>query len=249
MALFVCYIIAYVQILSAGYNLWGVDPRLLVNMPLGRNTIFLCLFLVAQLLGLLGAVLVLQKIRLGFVLSILHHILLLPALLITSWGLVMLMDDRINATLLFMDKPNGFDVGFYWSLGWGTVFKQVTPNVPLGSTYIGINLFAFICANVLWVGMDETEEAKAEREMQMRRRERQVRRPLALPAPNLSAAAAHAFQAGRAATAAHATPGRARCGRAQEQVLGRPTKQSWSAAYDRINAPRSGAGRVRGGDP
>lgn len=183
-ALFICYIIAYVQILSAGFNLWGVDPRILVTMPVGRNTIFVGLFLLAQLLGLFGAILIFQKIRLGFVLSIVHHILLLPALVITSWGLVMLMDDRVNATLLFMSKPGGGDVGFYWSLGWGTVFIQVTHNVPNGSTYIGFNLFAFACATVLWIGMDETDAAKAEREMQMRRRQRQARPSrLALPAP------------------------------------------------------------------
>jgi hypothetical protein len=184
MALIVSYIIAYVQILSAGYNLWGVDPRILINMPLGRTTLFLGLFLLAQLLGLAGAILVLQKVRLGFVLSIFHHILLLPALLVTSWGLVMLMDDRINATLLLMSKPSGFDVGFYWSLGWTTVFKQVTPNVPVGSTYVGINVFAYICAIVLWVGMEQTDVAKAEREMNIRQYRRNPKRaPLALPAP------------------------------------------------------------------
>ena len=183
MALIICYVIAYVQILSAGFNLWGVDPRILVTMPTGRNTMLVGLFLLAQILGLAGAILVLQKRRLGFVLSIFHHFLLLPALLVTSWGLVMLLDDRINATLLFMSKPSGADVGFYWSLGWSTVFQQVTRNVPTGSTYIGINLFAFACATVMWVGMDETDEAKAEREMQMRRRQRQARRPLALPPP------------------------------------------------------------------
>ena len=184
MALFICYIIAYVQILSAGFNLWGVDPRIFVNMPAGRNATFFVLFLLVQILGLAGAVLIFQKMRIGFVLSIIHHILLLPALLVTGWGLVMLMDDRINATLLFMSKPGGGDVGFYWSLGWGTVFDQVTHNVPRGATYIGFNLFAFVCATLLWVGMDETDAAKAEHEMLMRRRQRQVRRPqLALPAP------------------------------------------------------------------
>jgi hypothetical protein len=183
-ALFFCYIIAYVQILSAGFNLWGVDPRILVTMPAGRNAVLVGLFMAVQLLGLAGAILVIQKIRFGFVLSILHHMMLLPSLVITSWGLVMLMDDRINATLLFMSRPNGSDFAFYWSLGWSTVFGQVTRNVPSGSTYIGINLFALACATVLWIGMDETEAAKAEREMQMRRRQRQARRPpLALPAP------------------------------------------------------------------
>jgi hypothetical protein len=142
------------------------------------------LFLLAQLLGLAGAVLMLQKMRLGFILSIFHHIILLPALVVTSWGLVMLLDDRMNATLLFMSKPGGSEVAFYWSLGWGTVFEQVTRNVPRGSTYIGINLFALACATVLWAGMDETDAAKAKREMQMRRRQRPAKRaPLALPAP------------------------------------------------------------------
>jgi hypothetical protein len=183
-ALFFCYIIAYVQILSAGFNLWGVDPRILVTMPAGRNAVLVGLFMAVQLLGLAGAILMIQKIRFGFVLSILHHILLLPSLVITSWGLVMLMDDRINATLLFMSKPNGSDFALYWSLGWSSVFSQVTRNVPSGSTYIGINLFALTCATVLWIGMDETDAAKAERETQMRRRQRQARRaPLALPAP------------------------------------------------------------------
>jgi hypothetical protein len=185
MALIICYIIAYVQILSAGYNLWGVDPRILVNMPVGRNMMFVGLFLLAQILGLAGAILLLQKIRLGFVLSIAHHILHLPALVITSWGLVMLMDDRINATLLFMSKPTGSGVAFHWSLGWGTVFSQVTRGVPNGSTYLGINLFAFACATVLWIGMDEMDDAaEAEPEIPMRRRPQQPGRPqLALPAP------------------------------------------------------------------
>ena len=183
-ALFICYIIAYVQILSAGFNLWGVDPRILFTMPFGRNTMFVGLFMMAQILGLAGAVLMFQNKRLGFVLSIVHHILLMPALVITSWGLVMLLDDRINATLLFMSKPTGSDVGFYWSLGWGTVFSQVARNVPIGSTYIGLNLFAFACATVLWIGMDETDDARGERETRIRRRQRQARRaPLALPAP------------------------------------------------------------------
>jgi hypothetical protein len=181
MALIFCYIIAYVQIMSAGFNLWGVDPRILLTMPFGRNTMLVGMFLLTQLLGLLGAVLILQKMRLGFILSILHHVLLLPALLVTSWGLVMLMDDRINVTLLFMSGPSGSDIGFYWSLGWSSVFQQVTPNVPSGSTYIGINLFAYACATVLWLAMDETDGAKAEREMRMRRRQR--RPPLALPPP------------------------------------------------------------------
>lgn len=186
MALIVCYVIAYVQIMSAGFNLWGVDPRMIVNMPFGRNTVFIALFLAAQLLGLIGAILMLQKIRLGFVLSIAHHLLLVPALVVTSWGLVMLLDDRINVTLLFMSKPTGSDVSFYWSLGWSTVFQQVTRNVPTGSTYFGINLFAFTCATLVWIGMDETDEAIAEREMQMRRRQRQPpprRNQLALPPP------------------------------------------------------------------
>ena len=184
MALIICYIIAHIQILSAGFNLWGVDPRILVNMPVGRNMILVGLFLLVHFLGLAGAVLMLQKMRLGFVLSFAHHILLLPAMVITGWGLVMLMDDRINATLLFMSKPSGSEVSFYWSLGWGTVFQQVTPNVPPGSTYIGVNLFALACAAVLWKEVREMDAATAEYEMQMRRRKRQARRPpLALPAP------------------------------------------------------------------
>ena len=180
----VCYIIAYIQIMSAGFNLWGVNPLILLDMPLGRNSILVGLFLLAQLLGLAGAALILRKMRLGFILSIAHHVLLLPAMLVTSWGLVMFMDDRINLTLLFMSRPDGSDISLFWSLGWTSVFQQVTPNVPNGSTYIGINLFAYACATMLWLGMDETEEAIAEREMRMRRRQRQAKRtPLALPSP------------------------------------------------------------------
>jgi hypothetical protein len=185
MALIFCYIIAYIQILSAGFNLWGVDPRILLTMPVGRNMVFVVLFMLVQLLGLAGAILVLQKMRLGFVLSLAHHILLLPALVITGWGLVMLMDDRINVTLLFMSQPNSTDISLYWSLGWGTVFKQVTQNVPNGSTYVGINLFALGCAFMMWKVIQEADAAAAEHEMELRRRQRQARRPqqLALPPP------------------------------------------------------------------
>jgi hypothetical protein len=184
MALINCYVIAYVQILSAGYNLWGVDPRILVNMPFGRNTILVGLFLLVQVLGLAGAVLMFQKMRLGYVLSMVHHILLLPALVITSWGLVMLMDDRLNATLLYMSKPGGSGISFYWSLGWSTVFQQVTRNVPAGSTCIGINLFALTCVIMMWMVIKEADAAEAEREMEIRRRQRQARRPqMALPPP------------------------------------------------------------------
>ncbi len=185
MALIFCYIIAYIQILSAGFNLWGVDPRILLTMPVGRNMVFVVLFMLVQLLGLAGAILVLQKMRLGFVLSLAHHILLLPALVITGWGLVMLMDDRINVTLLFMSQPNSTDISLYWSLGWGTVFKQVTQNVPNGSTYVGINLCALGCAFMMWKVIQEADAAAAEHEMELRRRQRQARRPqqLALPPP------------------------------------------------------------------
>jgi hypothetical protein len=185
MALTNCYIIAYVQILSAGYNLWGVDPRILINMPFGRNTLLVGLFMVVQLLGLAGAILLLQRMRLGFILSLIHHALLLPALVITSWGLVMLMDDRLNATLIYMGKPTGGELSFYWSLGWNTVFQQVTRNVPTGSTYIGINLFALGCATVLWRVMLEMDAMQAEYEYEMRRRQREAKRraqpQLALP--------------------------------------------------------------------
>jgi hypothetical protein len=185
MALIFCNAIAYIQILSAGYNLWGVDPRILVNVPFGRNTILIGFFMVVQTLGLTGAILIIQKKRLGFTLSLAHHILLLPALVVTGWGLVMLMDDRINITLLFMSKPSGGDVGLYWSLGWTTVFKQVTANVPTGSTYIGLNLFALACAATMWTVIKQMDAAEAEYELEMRRRRRQARRrppePLALP--------------------------------------------------------------------
>lgn len=183
MALIFCYFIAYVQLLSAGHNLWGLDPRVLTDMPLSRNTFFVGLFLVAHLLGLAGAVLMLQRARLGFILSIVHHLLLVPALVVTSWGLVMLLDDRINVTLLFMSKPTGSDISFFWSLGWRTVFQQVTVNVANGSTYVGLNLFAFTCATIVWVGMDELSPARAQPEMRVRQRQRQGKRPLALPAP------------------------------------------------------------------
>jgi hypothetical protein len=184
MALIICYIIAYIQILSAGFNLWGVDPRILLTMPVGRNMIFVVLFMLVQLLGLAGAILVLQKARLGFVLSLAHHILLLPALVITGWGLVMLMDDRINVTLLFMSQPNSTDISLFWSLGWVTVFKQVTQSVPNGSTYIGVNLFALACALMMWKVIQEADAAAAEHEMEIRRRQRQAKRaPLALPPP------------------------------------------------------------------
>lgn len=185
MALIICNIIAYLQILSAGFNLWGVDPRILVNMPVGRNTLLVGLFLLAQLLGLAGAVLMFQKIRLGFVLSIVHHMVLMPALVITGWGLVMMLDDRVNATMLFMTTPTGSDISFFWSLGWGTVFQQVMRNVPAGSTYIGINLFAVACAYALWVGLDELDAEEEEREMRVRppRPRPAGRAPLALPAP------------------------------------------------------------------
>jgi hypothetical protein len=184
MALFICYIIAYIQILSAGFNLWGVDPLILFNTPVGRNTIFVGLFQLVQILGLAGAILTLQKVRLGFVLSIFHHILLLPALVITNWGMVMLMDDRINVTLLVMSKPTGLDFGFYWSLGWKTVFQQVTAGVPRGASYFGINLFAFACFCAMCAGMSQAFPARPERDMRMRRPQRPARRAqLALPPP------------------------------------------------------------------
>jgi hypothetical protein len=172
--------------MSAGFNIWGVDPRILVNMPVGRNMIFIGLFLMAQILGLAGAILIIQKIRLGFVRSIAHHLLHLPALVITNMGLVMLMDDRINATLLFMSKPGGSDVAFYWSLGWGSVFNQVTRSVPTGATYLGMNLFAFACATALWIGMDELDAEEVEEyepEMYSRPRQPPKRVQLALPPP------------------------------------------------------------------
>lgn len=185
MARIVCHVIAYVQIMSAGYNLWGVDPRILINLPFGRNTFMIGLFMVVQILGLAGAIMMLQQKRLGYVLSIAHHFLLMPALVITTAGLVVLMDDRLNLTLLFMSQPDGWDIGLYWSLGWNTVFQQVTRNVPTGSTYFGINLFAVACAYQLWVAMAEADGSSAPRDRQMRRGQRRPElSPLALPEPD-----------------------------------------------------------------
>lgn len=186
MALIVCQVIAYLQIMNAGFNLWGVDPLIIFTIPFGRNTFLIGLFMVVQILGLAGAILLLRNNRRGYVISIAHHVLLLPALVVTGTGLVMLMDDRVNLTLLFMSKPGGGDVGLYWSLGWTTVFQQVTRNVPTGSTYVGINLFAMACIFQLWTGMDELDAEAAREEREMRRRERRrppERKPLALPPP------------------------------------------------------------------
>lgn len=190
MALVICQVIAYIQIMSAGFNLWGVDPRILFSTPFGRNTAFVGLFILVQILGLAGAVLMLQKTRIGFLLSMVHHALLLPALVVTSAGLVMMMDDRVNVTLLFMSKPTGADIGVFWSLGWTSVFDQVARNnVPVGATYYGMNLFAFACAFTMWAGMDEMFPARSARAMQVRKRPKpaQGKRMLALPPPTPSA--------------------------------------------------------------
>jgi hypothetical protein len=180
MALIICYIIAGIQLLGVGFNLWIFDPRLLLNISLDRNAFFVLLFLAIQLFGLLGALLIFARMRLGLALSMLHHLLLVPATLVSTSGarFVLLTDDLINASVFYMSKPTGTSVAFYWSLGWGTVFEQVTKGVPRGSVFIGANLFALFCALVLWVVLRQMNAAKAQeaREAQMRRRQQARRR-------------------------------------------------------------------------
>lgn len=178
MALVICYIIACVQILGVGFNLWAFDPRILANLSIDRNTVFILLFLTIQAFGLLGAALIFARMRLGFVLSILHHLLLVPAVLISSSRFVLLTDDLVNASLFYLSKPSGSSVAFYWSLGWGPVYEQVTKGVPRGSVFIGVNLFALACVIVLWVVLRHINAVREEeaREMEMRRRQQARRR-------------------------------------------------------------------------
>jgi hypothetical protein len=197
MALIICYVIACVQILGAAYNLWGFDPRILLNFSIDRNSLFIAMFLVMQILGIVGGLLMFTMARLGLLFSIFHHLLLMPMLLFTSSRFVLLTDDLINASLFYVSKPTGSSVAFYWSLGWNSVFEQVTKGVPRGSFFIGINLFALVCALLLWgivrqmgPSHDEDEEEEYEdeeelraREMEMLRRQQQARRRPPEPAP------------------------------------------------------------------
>jgi type II secretory pathway pseudopilin PulG len=180
MALIICYLIACVQIIGVAFNLWGFDPRLLANLSLNSSSFFIALFVLIQVFGLIGALLIFARLRAGFVLSILHHALLMPAVLIASSRFVLLADDLLNASLFYLSKPTGSGWAFYWSLGWETVFKQVTRGVPRGSVFVGVNLFALACVLVLWAVMRQMAAAKAreaeEAEMTRRREQRARRR-------------------------------------------------------------------------
>jgi hypothetical protein len=179
MALIICYLIACVQIVGVAFNLWGFDPRVLANLSINSSSFFVGLFVLIQVFGLVGALLIFARLRAGFALSILHHALLMPAVLIASSRFVLLADDLLNASVFYASKPTGSGFAFYWSLGWETVFQQVTRGVPRGSVFVGINLFALACVLVLWVIMRQMAAAKAreaeEMEM-MRRREQRARR-------------------------------------------------------------------------
>ena len=166
------YAIILVQFLGGLIAFYRVDPKILLSALSLQSGFFLGLFLLIHVLGLVGALLVVFRLRWGFLLSIAHQLLMVLGLKIGT-SFTFLTHDVISFFVFFLSRFDEYSVTFRWSWGLGTIFAQLARD-PRG-IYIGINLFALACAAYLWWAMKEAEAERAEVERARRPQRRPVR--------------------------------------------------------------------------
>ena len=157
--LYVLYAVILVQFLGGLIAFYRVDPKVLFSSLSLQNGFFLGLFILIHVLGLLGAVLVVLRRRLGFFLSIAHHLLMALGLKIGT-TFVFLTHDVLSLFVFLLSRFDEYSLTLRWSWGLGTIFAQLARD-PRG-TYIGINLFALACAGFLWWALKEAETEREE---------------------------------------------------------------------------------------
>jgi hypothetical protein len=162
MARIIIYFIVAVQILGIALNMYDFDPRPVLKAPTLYNMVFLSLFVLVHLLALAGGILLVIGNRVGYLLSIAHHILITPLIMAPSAGFLLLTHDVVSAAVFYMTRPSASGIVFKWSVGTGTIFSQIARDIPYGATYIGVNVFALVCALLLWVMMKLADAAAAE---------------------------------------------------------------------------------------
>jgi hypothetical protein len=152
--LYVLYAVILVQFLGGLIAFYRVDPKVLFSSLSLQNGFFLGLFILIHLLGIAGAVLVVVRRRLGFLLSIAHQLLMVLGLKIGT-TFVFLTHDAVSIYVFLLSRFDEYFVTWRWSWGISTIFAQLARD-PRG-TYIGINLFALACAGYLWWAMKEAD--------------------------------------------------------------------------------------------
>ena len=157
--LYVLYAVILTQVLGGLIAFYRVDPRVLFSELSLQNGFFLGLFILIHLLGIVGAVLVVFRRRLGFLLSIAHQLLMVLGLKIGT-AFVFLTHDVLSLFVFLLSRFDEYSVTWRWSWGLGTIFAQLARD-PRG-TYIGINLFALACAGYLWWAMKEVNAGRDE---------------------------------------------------------------------------------------
>jgi hypothetical protein len=155
----ILYAIILVQFLGGLLAFYRVDPRVLVSAISLQNGFFLGLFLLIHLLGLVGAILVVLRLRWGLFLSIAHQVLMVLGLKVGT-TFVFLTHDVVSFFLFFVSSFGEYSWAYRWSIGMGSIFAQLAANTR--GTYIGINVFALGCAAYLWWAMKEVEAERAE---------------------------------------------------------------------------------------
>ena len=171
---YVLYVVILVQFLGGALAFYRVDPRVLVSSLSLQNGVFLGLFLLIHLLGLVGAVLAAFRLRWGFILSIAHQLLMMVGLKIAS-TFTFLTHDVVSLFVFYLSRFGESSLAVRWSLGMDTIFGQLARD-PRG-TYIGINLFALACAGYLWWAMKSAQAEAAAAAEAARARRPQRRRP------------------------------------------------------------------------
>lgn len=172
-ALYFLYVVILLQFLGGVIAFYRVDPRVLFSVISLKSGFFLGLFILIHLLGVIGAILAVFKLRWGFFLSIAHQLLMVIGIKITT-AFAFLTHDIISLYLFFVSSFGEYSWTYRWSVGLDTIFAQVAANTRV--TYIGVNLIAVASAAYLWWAMKEEQAAEIERAEEAKRMRRAQRR-------------------------------------------------------------------------
>jgi hypothetical protein len=176
----ILYLIMLVQFLGGLIAFYRVDPKILVSSISLESGLFLGLFLLIHLLGLVGAVLVLLGRRFGLTLSLAHQVLMLVGVKIGT-TFVFITHDVVSFFVFFVSSFGEVHGTYRWSVGMDTIFAQLAANTR--GTYIGLNLLALACAGYLWWALRLTATADEEADIAEAPRRPRQQRPPGQPRP------------------------------------------------------------------
>lgn len=117
------------------------------TLPL-TNQLVLGWIIIVFLLGLIGAILIWVKRRIGIWLSLFHQLAIVPVVILPAARGFYVLGDAIAVALAFTVR--GWQIGFDLKINVGTnsLLSMFRPEADAG--IYGVNLFALICAIYLY---------------------------------------------------------------------------------------------------